>query len=40
MVCPKKTNPKKNGMTPSKKKNKLPHDLLNVAVIKLRLLLY
>ena len=40
IVWPKKTNPKKKGITPSKNINKFPHDLLKVAVIKFKLLLY
>ncbi len=40
MVCPKNTNPKKNGITPSRKTRRLLQDLDKVADIKLRLGLY
>lgn len=40
MAWPKKTNPRKKGMTPSKNIKRFPQDLLKVAVIKFRLLLY
>ena len=40
IVWPRKTKPRKNGITPNRNINRFPHDLLKVAVIKLRLLLY
>jgi len=40
IVCPKNTNPKKNGITPSKNINKLLQDFDKVDVIKFKLLEY
>ncbi len=40
IVCPKKTNPKKNGITPNKNINKFPYDFDSVDVIKFKLLEY
>lgn len=40
MVWPRNTKPRKKGMTPSKKTNRLLHDLDRVADMRLRLGLY
>jgi hypothetical protein len=40
IVCPRKTKPKKKGITPSKNTSKLLHDLAKVADIKFKLGLY
>ena len=40
MVCPRNTNPRKNGMTPNKNISRLFQDFDRVAVMMLRLLVY